>query len=90
VGDKVIQTVNDYDKSVFNGDIGQVRHIDSAEQQLSVGFEGRESLTSLRTGRNLTRMPSRYTNHKDRIPSGRDSSGHATVYAAQRNLIYTG
>ncbi|MBV9490374.1 MAG: ATP-dependent RecD-like DNA helicase [Verrucomicrobia bacterium] len=38
--DKVIQTENDYDKDVFNGDIGQVSNIDPEEQTLSVRFEG--------------------------------------------------
>ena len=27
-GDKVIQTVNNYDKEVFNGDIGRIMEID--------------------------------------------------------------
>lgn len=40
VGDKVIQTENDYDKDVFNGDIGQVSRIDPEEQELIVRFEG--------------------------------------------------
>jgi exodeoxyribonuclease V alpha subunit len=38
--DKVIQTENDYDKDVFNGDIGQVVKIDPEEQELTVRFEG--------------------------------------------------
>lgn len=41
LGDKVIQTENDYDKAVFNGDIGLVSGIDPAEQELTVDFEGR-------------------------------------------------
>jgi exodeoxyribonuclease V alpha subunit len=39
--DKVIQTENDYEKSVFNGDIGQVREINAAEQEVTVEFDGR-------------------------------------------------
>jgi exodeoxyribonuclease V alpha subunit len=39
--DKVIQTENDYDKDVFNGDIGVIRNIDPVEQQLGVDFDGR-------------------------------------------------
>ena len=31
--DKVIQTENDYDKEVFNGDIGQIVKIDPLEQR---------------------------------------------------------
>lgn len=41
-GDKVIQTVNNYDKEVFNGDIGVVRLVDTEEGLLRVDFDGRE------------------------------------------------
>ena len=41
VRDKVIQTENDYDKGVFNGDIGRVSRIDSQEQELTVEYDGR-------------------------------------------------
>ena len=33
--------VNDYDKDVFNGDIGRVAEIDEVEQEVVVGFDGR-------------------------------------------------
>ncbi len=39
-GDKVIQTVNNYDKEVFNGDIGQITEIDVEEGQLKVDYDG--------------------------------------------------
>ena len=42
VGDKVMQTSNDYDKDVFNGDIGRVTGLDPDEQELVVTFEGRD------------------------------------------------
>src|SRR5882724_9382828 len=41
-GDKVIQTINDYDKDTFNGDIGQVLRVDLEEAEVVVSFEGRE------------------------------------------------
>jgi exodeoxyribonuclease V alpha subunit len=41
VGDKVMQTQNDYDKEVFNGDIGQVTAIDIINHTLMIHFEGR-------------------------------------------------
>jgi len=41
VGDKVMQTVNNYDKDVFNGDIGRIAAIDTAGRQLTVRFDGR-------------------------------------------------
>jgi exodeoxyribonuclease V alpha subunit len=40
-GDKVIQTVNDYDKEVFNGDIGRIDSIDGEEGTLSIVFDDR-------------------------------------------------
>ena len=41
VGDKVMQTRNNYDKDVYNGDIGFIRGIDRIEHNLRVDFEGR-------------------------------------------------
>ena len=41
-GDKVLQTVNDYQKEVFNGDIGRIASVDLEEQTVTVDFEGRQ------------------------------------------------
>ncbi len=43
-GDKVLQTVNNYDKEVFNGDIGRIESIDMEEQEALVDFDGRNIL----------------------------------------------
>jgi exodeoxyribonuclease V alpha subunit len=40
-GDKVMQLRNDYDKSVFNGDIGVISAIDGDEAVVRVDFDGR-------------------------------------------------
>ncbi|MCI0478491.1 MAG: ATP-dependent RecD-like DNA helicase, partial [Anaerolineales bacterium] len=40
VGDKVMQTRNNYDKQIFNGDLGRVVEIDAEEQQLVIVFDG--------------------------------------------------
>ena len=40
-GDKVIQTENDYDKEVFNGDIGIVERIDPVEHEVTIRFDER-------------------------------------------------
>jgi len=40
-GDKVMQLRNDYDKSVFNGDIGVITAIDGDEGTVRVEFDGR-------------------------------------------------
>jgi exodeoxyribonuclease V alpha subunit len=42
VRDKVIQTENNYDKDVFNGDIGQIIKIDPVEREVTVKFDQRE------------------------------------------------
>lgn len=41
-GDKVMQIVNDYDRDVYNGDIGVVSSLDHETGALTVAFEGRE------------------------------------------------
>ena len=41
VGDRVMQTVNDYDREVFNGDLGRVIGIDDEEGALTAEFDGR-------------------------------------------------
>jgi exodeoxyribonuclease V alpha subunit len=40
-GDKVIQTRNNYDKDVFNGDIGRVERVVAEEREVRVAFDGR-------------------------------------------------
>jgi exodeoxyribonuclease V alpha subunit len=40
VGDKVMQTANNYDKNVYNGDIGRVTDIDPIRQTLTVSIDG--------------------------------------------------
>jgi exodeoxyribonuclease V alpha subunit len=39
LGDKVMQLKNDYDRNVFNGDVGIVTSIDTEEDSLVVGFD---------------------------------------------------
>jgi exodeoxyribonuclease V alpha subunit len=41
VGDKVMQTHNNYDKDVYNGDIGFIQGLDQIEHSLDVDFDGR-------------------------------------------------
>ncbi len=44
VGDKVMQLRNDYDKEVFNGDMGRIESIDPESQRVVVRFDDREVL----------------------------------------------
>ncbi|HHP7234630.1 MAG TPA: ATP-dependent RecD-like DNA helicase [Desulfobacterales bacterium] len=41
VGDRVMQIKNNYDKDVFNGDIGRIEGIDPVDQTLRVNFDER-------------------------------------------------
>ncbi len=41
VGDKVMQTRNNYEKEVYNGDIGRVQSFDFEEQSMTVVIDGR-------------------------------------------------
>ncbi len=40
VGDKVMQVVNNYDKNVYNGDIGRITAIDTIAQTLTLSVDG--------------------------------------------------
>jgi len=90
-GDKVIQTVNNYDKEVFNGDIGRIHEIDAEEGLVRVDYEGR--LVDYETGE-LDEVALAYatTVHKAQgceypavvIPL---AAQHYTLL--QRNLLYT-
>ena len=41
LGDKVMQITNNYDKEVFNGDIGWVARINQEDRELTIDFDGR-------------------------------------------------
>ncbi|MGD0650131.1 MAG: AAA family ATPase [Verrucomicrobiia bacterium] len=53
VGDRVMQIRNNYDKDVFNGDLGRVRRIDLIEQAVEVEFESVGAPTNL-SGRSVS------------------------------------
>jgi exodeoxyribonuclease V alpha subunit len=40
VGDKVMQTVNNYDKNVYNGDIGRITNMDMVQQTVTLSVDG--------------------------------------------------
>jgi len=92
VGDKVLQTVNDYQKDVYNGDIGRIETIDEHEQEVTVSYEGKRVLYDYGE---LDELALAYclTIHKSQgseypavvIPL------HTQHYVMlQRNLLYTG
>jgi exodeoxyribonuclease V alpha subunit len=42
IKDKVMQIKNNYDKEVFNGDIGRITRIDEEAQKVTISFDGRD------------------------------------------------
>jgi exodeoxyribonuclease V alpha subunit len=42
VGDKVMQVQNNYQKEVYNGDIGIIQRIDKEEGEVTIAFDGQE------------------------------------------------
>ncbi|CAO4165194.1 SF1B family DNA helicase RecD2 [Methylorubrum extorquens] len=90
-GDRVMESQNDYDREVFNGDLGTVDRIDEEEGAVIVSFEGREVIYPF--GELDTLVPAYATTiHKSQgseypavvIPL---TTGHWTMLA--RNLLYT-
>ena len=91
-GDKVMQVENDYDKDVYNGDLGVVSRIDIEEGELAVDFDGREitygfgELDELVLAYATTIHKSQGSEHPAVvIPL---STQHYPML--QRNLVYTG
>ena len=91
-GDKVMQVENDYDKDVYNGDIGTIADVDADEGELAVRFDDRTVVFAF--GELDTLVPAyAATIHKSQgseypavvIPV---MTQHYTML--QRNLLYTG
>jgi exodeoxyribonuclease V alpha subunit len=90
--DKVVQTENDYDKDVFNGDVGIVERVDPVEQQVTVRFD--ERLVKYDFGE-LDEVSLAYavTIHKSQgseFPAVVIPLATQHYMLLQRNLIYTG
>jgi exodeoxyribonuclease V alpha subunit len=92
VGDKVIQIVNNYDKEVFNGDIGQVIEMDLEESELLIEFDGRSVVY------NLNELDEISLAYATSIHKSQGSEYSAVVIPLsmqhymmlERNLLYTG
>ncbi|MCB1181657.1 MAG: ATP-dependent RecD-like DNA helicase [Chlamydiia bacterium] len=46
VGDKVMQTRNNYNKEVYNGDIGRIKKINKQNQEVLITFDGKDVIYS--------------------------------------------
>lgn len=90
--DKVIQTENNYDKDVFNGDIGQVCGIDAGEREVAVRFDQREVVYDFGELDELA-LAYAITIHKaqgSEFPAVVVPLAMQQYLLLQRNLIYTG
>lgn len=91
-GDKVMQIENDYDKDVYNGDIGMIEDVDLDEGEVAVNFD--ERTVTFVFGELDTLVPA----YAATVHKSQGSEYPAVVipvmtqhYAMlQRNLIYTG
>ena len=91
-GDKVMQIENDYDKEVYNGDIGYVEDVDPEEGEVSAHFDGRRIVYAF--GELDALVPAYATT----IHKSQGSEYPAVVIPMmtqhyvmlQRNLLYTG
>jgi exodeoxyribonuclease V alpha subunit len=89
--DKVIQTRNNYDKEVFNGDIGQVVRIDPEEHELAIRFEQRDVVYDFNELDELS-MAYAITIHKSQgseFPAVVMPLAMQHYLLLQRNLVYT-
>ena len=91
-GDKVMQTSNDYDKDVYNGDIGIISSIDPEDQCMRVNFDGRnvtydfQEIDSLELAYCVTIHKSQGSEYKAVV-----IPVHTTQFVMlQKNLLYTG
>ena len=92
VRDKVMQIRNNYDKEVFNGDIGIVESIDPENRELTVNFEGRS------VSYDITELDELVLAYAVTIHKSQGSEYPIVVMPIlmshyvmlQRNLVYTG
>jgi len=64
VGDKVIQTKNQYDLDIINGDIGYVRDIDARDRTITVAFENPERVVQVPLHQNDLELAYAITCHR--------------------------
>lgn len=90
--DKVMQIRNNYDKEVYNGDIGTVENIDFEDKSLSVSFDGRQ------VSYDISELDELVLSYAATIHKSQGSEYPIVIIPVlmqnyimlQRNLIYTG
>ncbi len=92
-GDRVIQTQNDYDKEVFNGDIGRITRVSAEDREIRVAFENREKEVAYDFGELDELAPAcAITIHKSQgseFPAVVIPLAAEQYLLLQRNLLYT-
>jgi len=92
VGDRVMQIRNNYDKCVFNGDIGKVVRINRSDREIIVDFDGAEVTYDAGDIDELT-LSYACTIHKSQgseFPVVVIPVSTANFVMLQKNLLYTG
>ncbi len=92
VNDKVMQTKNNYEKGIFNGDIGRITRINPESQQTHIAFDNREVLCE------HSELDEIVLAYAISVHKSQGSEYPAVVFPIlmqhylllQRNLIYTG
>jgi exodeoxyribonuclease V alpha subunit len=87
-----MQTANDYDKEVFNGDLGFVSTIDADAQEVKITFDGREVVYQFGELDEVS-LAFSTTIHKSQgseYPAVVIPVGMTHYMMLRRNLIYTG
>jgi exodeoxyribonuclease V alpha subunit len=90
--DKVIQTENDYNKDVFNGDIGQIMKVDPVEREVVIRFDQREVVYDYGELDEIS-LAYAITIHKSQgseFPAIVTPLAMQQYMLLQRNLVYTG
>ncbi|WP_334128781.1 ATP-dependent RecD-like DNA helicase [Alistipes finegoldii] len=91
-GDRVMQLRNNYDKDVFNGDLGYIREVDTEDRMLTVDFDGKK------VEYDVTELDELTLAYATTIHKAQGSEYPIVVMPVlmthfvmlQRNLIYTG
>jgi exodeoxyribonuclease V alpha subunit len=91
-GDKIIQRVNDYDREVFNGDIGRLSAIDLEQSTVAVDFDGRTVTydTSELDEVSLAYAASIHKSQGSEYPAVVIPLALQHYLLLERNLLYTG